>query len=205
MINFGAMRKFWLIPFVIAAGAVGAWWIYEATGPRLFREPIRVGVLHSLSGALAISERPLVDAIRMAIREINDQGGIFGRQIEPVVVDGASDGRRFAEEAERLIAQEKVSVIFGCWTSASRKAVIPVLEAFDHLLFYPVQHEGLEHSPHVVYTGAVPNQQIIPAVKWASDHLGQRFFLVGSDDVYPANRQPNHQRPDERVRGHNRR
>jgi urea transport system substrate-binding protein len=107
------------------------------------------------------------------------------RAIEPIVADGGSDWTRFAEEAERLITQARVSVIFGCWTSASRKTVKPILERYDHLLFYPVQYEGLEESPNIVYTGAAPNQQIIPAVKWCFDHLGRRFFLVGSDYVFP--------------------
>jgi urea transport system substrate-binding protein len=147
--------------------------------------PIRVGILHSLSGTMRFSESPVVDATRLAIEELNAAGGLLGRRIEPVVVDGQSEGVIFAREAERLITTEKVSVIFGCWTSASRKTVKPVIEAHDHLLFYPVQYEGLEESPNIVYTGAAPNQQIIPAVKWSFDNLGKRFFLVGSDYVFP--------------------
>jgi len=153
----------------------------------LIREPppIRVGVLHSLSGTMAISESAVVDATLLAIQEINAAGGLNGRQVEPLVVDGRSDWDHFAAEAERLIVQEQVAVVFGCWTSACRKTVKPVFERHDHLLVYPVQYEGLEDSPNILYTGAAPNQQIIPAVKWSFDHLGRRFFLVGSDYVFP--------------------
>ncbi len=148
-------------------------------------EPIKVGVLHSLTGTMAISEKSVRDATLMAIDEINAKGGVLGRQIQPIVVDGKSDWPTFAAEAERLITQEKVSVIFGFWTSASRKTAKPVFEKHNHLLFYPVQYEGLEQSPNIVYTGAAPNQQIIPAVKWAFDQGHRKFFLVGSDYVYP--------------------
>ena len=121
----------------------------------------------------------------MAIDELNAAGGVLGRSIEPVVRDGASDPTTFAREAERLITVDQVAATFGCWTSASRKQVKPVIERHGHLLFYPVQYEGLEESPFIVYTGAAPNQQIIPAVTWARDNLGGRFFLVGSDYVFP--------------------
>ena len=134
---------------------------------------------------MAISGRSVADATLLAIAQINERGGLLGRQIEPVLVDGASDPPTFATEAERLIVEEDVSVVFGCWTSASRKTVRPVFEKHNHLLFYPVQHEGLEVSPNIIYTGAAPNQQIIPAVKWCVDNLGRRFFLVGSDYVFP--------------------
>ncbi len=149
------------------------------------KEPIKVGVLHSLSGTMAISEKAVVDATLMAIEEINAKGGVLGRELKPVVVDGQSNWTTFANEAERLITEEKVSVVFGCWTSASRKTVKPVFEKHNHLLFYPVQYEGLEQSPNIVYTGAAPNQQIIPAVKWCFDNRGKKFFLVGSDYVFP--------------------
>ena len=141
------------------------------------KKTIKVGILHSLTGTMAFSEKPLVEASLLAINEINVQGGILGRKIEPIVVDGKSDVSVFAKEAERLILEEKVSVVFGCWTSACRKTVKPVFEKYNHLLFYPVQYEGLEQSPNIVYTGAAPNQQIIPAVKWSFDHLGKTFFL----------------------------
>jgi urea transport system substrate-binding protein len=147
--------------------------------------PIKVGVLHSLSGAMSISEVAVKDATLLAINEINARGGLLGRQIEPIILDGASDSLTFARLAERLIVQEQVDVVFGCWTSSCRKTVIRVFEQYNHLLFYPVQYEGLETSPNVVYTGAAPNQQIIPAVQWSMDNLGTRFFLVGSDYVFP--------------------
>lgn len=149
------------------------------------KNPIKVGVLHSLSGTMAISEKSVVDATLLAIQEINQKGGVLGRKIQPIVVDGKSEWPTFAKEAERLITQEKVVTVFGCWTSASRKTVKPVFEKYNHLLIYPVQYEGLEQSPNIVYTGAAPNQQIIPAVKWSFDNLGKRFFLVGSDYVFP--------------------
>jgi urea transport system substrate-binding protein len=149
-------------------------------------EPIRVGVLHSRTGTMAISERPVIDATLLAIDEINEHGGVLGRPIEAVVEDGESDADTFAARAEKLIAQDQVCALFGCWTSASRKTVLPLLEKHNHVLFYPVQYEGLEQSPHVIYTGAAPNQQIIPAVKWARTVLKKRkFFLVGSDYVFP--------------------
>ena len=168
-----------IIALVVAGWAAYTWICPRSAGP------IKVGVLHSLSGTMAISETSVVDATLMAIEEINEAGGVLGRQIEPVVVDGASDWPTFAREAERLISKERVRAVFGCWTSASRKTVKPVFERHDHLLFYPVQYEGLEESPNIVYTGAAPNQQIIPAVQWCFDNLGKRFFLVGSDYVFP--------------------
>jgi len=147
--------------------------------------PIRVGILHSLSGTMATSERPVADVTLMAIREINRRGGLLGRRVVPVLVDGRSDPKIFAREAERLITDEKVAVVFGCWTSASRKAVKPVFEKRHNLLFYPVQYEGFEESHNIVYTGATPNQQIIPAIRWSSRHLGKRLYLVGSDYIFP--------------------
>lgn len=148
--------------------------------------PIRVGVLHSLSGTMAISERAVVESTQMRIDEINAAGGLLGgRRVEAVVADGRSDPAVFASEARRLVQQERVCVLFGCWTSSSRRTVRPVLEELGHLLVYPVQYEGLEDSRHIVYTGASPNQQIIPAVKWGMDHIGRRFYLVGSDYVFP--------------------
>ncbi|OAN45727.1 urea ABC transporter substrate-binding protein [Paramagnetospirillum marisnigri] len=147
--------------------------------------PIKVGVLHSLSGTMAVSERTVADATLFAIEELNRRGGVLGRKVEPVVVDGKSDWAVFAAAADRLIATDKVSAVFGCWTSACRKTVKPVFERRDAVLFYPVQYEGLEQSPNIVYTGAAPNQQIIPAIKWSLDHLGRKLFLVGSDYVFP--------------------
>jgi len=147
--------------------------------------PIRVGVLHALTGVMAISEQPLVDAVRLAVEELNAKGGLLGRPLELVVADTASDPVRAATEAERLIKQDHVSVLFGCWTSACRKAVMPVVQQHQHLMFYSVQYEGLEQSPNIIYTGAAPNQQIIPGAHWAMMHLGRRAYLVGSDYVFP--------------------
>jgi len=148
-------------------------------------DTIKVGVLHSLSGTMAISEKSLVDATLLAIEEINAAGGVLGKKIEPIVEDGNSDWPTFAEKAKKLIEQDKVVVVFGCWTSASRKAVLPVFESKDHLLFYPVQYEGQECSKNIFYTGAAPNQQIEPSVDWLLKNKGKEFFLVGSDYVFP--------------------
>ncbi len=148
--------------------------------------PIRVGVLHSLTGSMQASEAPVVDATLLAIEELNDAGGVLGRPVEAIVRDGRSNPEVFATEARNLIADEKVCTVFGCWTSASRKTVVPIFERHDNLLVYPVQYEGLEDSPNVIYLGAVPNQQIIPALGWAfAFQRKRRFFLVGSDYVFP--------------------
>ncbi len=148
-------------------------------------DTIKVGILHSLSGTMAISETTVVDAEKLAIKEINAAGGVLGKQIEPVVEDGASDWPTFAEKAAKLIDQDAVPVVFGCWTSASRKAVLDVFESKNHMLWYPVQYEGQECSNNVFYTGAAPNQQIEPAVEWLLNNKGKQFFLVGSDYVFP--------------------
>ena len=151
-------------------------------------DPIKVGILHSLSGTMAISETSLKDVALMTIEEINDNGGLLGRQIEPIVVDPASDWPLFAEKAREMIQQEKVAVVFGCWTSVSRKSVLPVFEELNGLLFYPVQYEGEESSYNVFYTGAAPNQQAIPAVEYLMSEDGggaKRFVLLGTDYVYP--------------------
>ncbi|WP_341325775.1 urea ABC transporter substrate-binding protein [Methylotuvimicrobium sp. KM2] len=148
-------------------------------------EPIRIGVIYSLTGTMSVSEAPLIDAISLAVDEINNEGGLLGRLVEMKVVDGQSDWQVFFHEAERLITQEKVDALFACWTSACRKAVKPVVERFDHLLFYPVQYEGLEQSPNIVYTGSAPNQQIVPGTHWALEHFGSRVYLVGSDYIFP--------------------
>lgn len=147
--------------------------------------PIRIGVLHSLSGTMAASERPLVDAVRLAVEEINAAGGLLGRPVEMVVADGQSDPRVFAAKAEQLIVSEKVSALFACWTSGCRKAVREVVERRQHLMFYPLQYEGLEQSAHLYYTGSAPNQQIVPGTRWALETLGRRVYLVGSDYLFP--------------------
>lgn len=146
---------------------------------------IKVGILHSLSGTMAISERSVVDAERLAIKEINAAGGILGKQIEAITEDGASNWDTFREKATKLIDQDQTVVIFGCWTSASRKNVKPVFESKDHMLWYPVQYEGQECSKNIFYTGAAPNQQIEPSVDWMLKNKGKEFFLVGSDYVFP--------------------
>ncbi|MFI4851658.1 MAG: transporter substrate-binding protein [Gimesia chilikensis] len=149
-------------------------------------EPITVGILHSLSGTMADSESPVIDATLLAIEELNNSGGLLGRPVKAVVVDGRSDSATFAEETKHLIKNEGVCTVFGCWTSDSRKTVVPIFEEHNHLLIYPVQYEGIEESPNVIYTGAAPNQQIIPAVKWAYAFENKRkFFLIGSDYVFP--------------------
>lgn len=146
---------------------------------------IKVGILHSLSGTMAISEVSVRDSELMAINEINAKGGVLGKKIVPVIEDGASDPQTFAEKAKELLQNDKVATIFGCWTSASRKAVKPVVEQNNGLLWYPVQYEGMEQSPNIMYTGAAPNQQIVPAVEWLLKNKGKKFFLLGSDYVFP--------------------
>jgi urea transport system substrate-binding protein len=151
-------------------------------------DTIKVGVLHSLSGTMAISETALKNTALMAIDEINAKGGLLGKKLEPVVVDPASNWPLFAEKARQLITQDKVAVVFGCWTSVSRKSVLPVFEELNSLLFYPVQYEGEELSKNVFYTGAAPNQQAIPAVEYLMSPEGggaKRWFLLGTDYVYP--------------------
>ena len=149
-------------------------------------EPISVGILHSQSGAMKESEEPVIDATLLAIDEVNRAGGVLGRQLKPVVVDGKSSEAEFTRGARELIERKKVAVIFGCWTSASRKGVKEVVEREDGLLFYPLQFEGLEQSPRIVYTGAAPNQQLLPAVEFLTGKLGKkRLYLIGSDYVYP--------------------
>src|SRR6187397_1772897 len=146
---------------------------------------IKVGVLHSLSGTMAISETTLKDTILMMIEEQNKKGGLLGKKIEPVVVDGASDWPLFAEKAKQLLEQDKCAVVFGCWTSVSRKSVLPVFEKDNGLLFYPVQYEGEEESQNVCYTAEAVNQQATPAVDYYLAQGKKKFYLLGSDYVYP--------------------
>ena len=150
------------------------------------QDTIKVGVLHSLSGTMAISETTLKDVMLMLIDEQNKKGGLLGKKLEPVVVDPASNWPLFAEKARRLLSVDKVAAVFGCWTSVSRKSVLPVFEELDGILFYPVQYEGEESSRNVFYTGAAPNQQAIPAVDYLMKESGvQRWVLAGTDYVYP--------------------
>ena len=158
----------------------------ESTADGPTGDPIKVGVLHSLSGTMAISETTLKDTILMMVDEQNAKGGLLGRPVEAVVVDPASDWPLFAERARELLESDQVDVVFGCWTSVSRKSVLPVFEENNGLLFYPVQYEGEESSKNVIYTGAAPNQQAIPAIDYLMNEVGiERWVLEGTDYVYP--------------------
>ena len=148
-------------------------------------DTVKVGLLHSLTGSMAISEKSVRDAEVLAIKGINAAGGVNGKQIEYVEEDGASEPSTFATKAEKLIDSEGVSTIFGCWTSSSRKAVKPIVEEYGSLLWYPVQYEGMESSSNIVYTGAAPNQQIVPAIDYLLEQGYKKFFLLGSDYVFP--------------------
>src|SRR5271154_2334781 len=151
-------------------------------------DTIKIGVLHSLSGTMAISETTLKDTVLMMVDDLNKKGGLLGKKVEAVVVDPASNWPLFAEKAGELLEKDKVSVVFGCWTSVSRKSVLPVFEELNGLLFYPVQYEGEESSNNVFYTGAAPNQQAIPAVEYLMSAEGgnvKRWVLLGTDYVYP--------------------
>ncbi|MCI4662348.1 MAG: urea ABC transporter substrate-binding protein [Neomegalonema sp.] len=171
------MRK--IISAAVAAMALS--WGAAATA----EETIKVGVLHSLSGTMAISETTLKDAMLMLIEQQNAKGGLLGKKLEAVVVDPASDWPLFAEKARELISVNEVSAVFGCWTSVSRKSVLPVFEELNSILFYPVQYEGEESQRNVFYTGAAPNQQAIPAVEYLMDQGVERWVLAGTDYVYP--------------------
>ena len=156
------------------------------SGPTFAADTIKVGVLHSLSGTMAISETTLKDTMLMLIEDQNKKGGVLGRQLEAIVVDPASNWPLFAEKARGLIEKDNVDVIFGSWTSVSRKSVLPVIEELNSVFFYPVQYEGEESSKNVFYTGAAPNQQAIPAVDYLMNDIGvERWVLAGTDYVYP--------------------
>ncbi|MEO8159033.1 MAG: urea ABC transporter substrate-binding protein [Betaproteobacteria bacterium] len=148
-------------------------------------DTVKVGILHSLSGTIAIAEAAIVDAEKMAIDEINAAGGVMGRKIEPILEDGASDWPTFAEKARKLIQKDKVAAVFGCYTSASRKAVLPVFEQNNGLLYYPTYYEGQEESKNVIYTAQEATQSVIAAIEWLAKNKGKTFFLVGSDYIYP--------------------
>jgi urea transport system substrate-binding protein len=152
----------------------------------LSADEVKIGILHSLSGTMAISETSLRDVVLMAVDEINAEGGVLGKTIKPVIVDPASDWPLFNEKAKELIVKEKVAVTFGCWTSVSRKSCLPTFEEYNALLFYPVQYEGEEQSLNVFYTGASPNQQLVPAAEYMIKELGmKKFYLLGTDYVFP--------------------
>ena len=168
---------------IVASSIIASSLVTQVT---LAADTIKVGVLHSLSGTMAISETTLKDTVLMMIEEQNKKGGLLGKKLEPVVVDPASNWPLFAEKTRELLAKEKVDVIFGCWTSVSRKSALPVLEELNGLMFYPVQYEGEESSKNVFYTGAAPNQQAIPAVDYLMNDIGAtRWVLAGTDYVYP--------------------
>ena len=178
--KFGSMMRTGLVAAGLLAGAAGSAFAQGA--------PIKVGILHSLSGTMAISETTLKDVMLMLIEEQNKKGGLLGKKLEPVVVDPASNWPLFAEKARELLQKEKVAVVFGCWTSVSRKSVLPVFEELNGILFYPVQYEGQESQRNVFYTGAAPNQQAIPAVDYLMSKDGgdvKRWVLAGTDYVYP--------------------
>ncbi len=180
--------KVFYVAFAFIVSIICASTILIFAKPRVFlshQPTIKVGILHSLTGSMSISEKPVVNAVLLAIKEVNENGGVLGMKVEPVIADGKSDPDVFQSEAERLVAKENVKAIFGCWTSASRKAVKPTIEKYNSLLFYPVQYEGLEQSPNIIYLGPTPNQQLIPAINWSVDNLGKKFFLVGSDYIFP--------------------
>src|SRR5262245_56443340 len=163
-------------------GNLGTWALSYAAD----KEPIKIGVLHSLSGTMAISEVSLRDGVLMAVEEINAKGGVAGRQNQSVVLGAASNSQLFAEKSKQLLLQDKVAVVFGCWTSLSRKSVLPVFEKNNGLLFYPVQYEGEECSHNVFYTGAAVNQQAVPAVEYLMSKEGgayKKFYLLGTDYV----------------------
>ncbi|MCR5613547.1 urea ABC transporter substrate-binding protein [Treponema sp.] len=146
---------------------------------------VKVGLLHSLSGSMAISECAVRDAELLAIEEINNAGGVLGKQIKVIQEDGASDPLIFVEKTEKLLKEDNVATVFGCWTSASRKAVKPIFEEQFGLLWYPVQYEGVEASPNIMYMGAAPNQQVVPAISYCAEHYGKKMFLIGSDYIFP--------------------
>jgi len=192
MKNINIFRSLLIISIVSFMGACssGPTEIKEASADATSetQEKVKVGVLHSLSGTMAISEVSLKDVVQMAIEEINNAGGVNGKLIEPVIVDPASDWDLFAEKSKDLLLKEKVKAVFGCWTSVSRKSVLPVFEENNGLLFYPVQYEGEECSKNIIYTGATPNQQLIPAAEYMMSEEGggyKKFYLLGTDYVFP--------------------
>ena len=148
-------------------------------------DTIKVGILHSLTGTMAISEKPVRDSELLAIKEINEAGGILGKKIKVIEEDGESNPEVFEKKAEKLLSEDKVLTVFGCWTSASRKAVKPIFEEHFGLLWYPLQYEGIEASPNIMYMGASPNQQVVPAIDYCAENFGKRMYLLGSDYIFP--------------------
>ena len=158
----------------------------NTTGLAVTDKTVKVGILHSITGTMALSEAGSVQAEKLAIEQINKSGGVLGRKIEIVQEDGASDWPTYAEKAQKLIVNDKVAAVFGCWTSASRKAVLPVFEQHNNMLFYPTFYEGLEQSPNVIYTGQEATQQILAGLDWVMKEKGAKtFYLIGSDYIWP--------------------
>ncbi len=178
-------RRFIKVTAATAASSLIPASIALRAGNASAAEPVKVGILHSLTGTIAIAEAHVVDAEKLAIDEINRSGGVLGRQILPVVEDGASDNPTFAEKAQKLLVSDKVSVVFGCYTGASRKAVVPVFERYNGLLYYPTYDIGLELSKNLMYTGQEATQSIVQAVDWLAKNGKKTFYLVGSDYIWP--------------------
>lgn len=174
-----------LLKSISGAALVASFALFTTVSGAQAEDTVKVGVLHSLSGTMAISETSLRDVLLFAFDEVNKSGGVLGKQIEPIVVDGASDWPLFAEKAKQLLEQDKVAVVFGCWTSVSRKSVLPVFEKDNGLLFYPVQYEGEELSKNIFYTAEAVNQQATPAVDYMLKDGRKKFYLIGTDYVYP--------------------
>ncbi len=164
-----------------ASAAVGPWFIKDLHA----QDVVKMGILHSLTGTIAIAEKSVVDAEMLAVDEINAAGGVMGRKIQPVVEDGASDWPTFAEKARKLIEKDKVAAVMGCYTSASRKAVLPVFEKLKGLLYYPTYYEGLEVSPNIMYTAQEATQSVIAAMEWLYKNKGKSFYMIGSDYIWP--------------------
>ena len=179
--SWGRPNPVWLLGIVILSGILAFWLWNRYTSHSI----VRIGILHALTGPMAISEKPMVEAEQLAIEEINAAGGVLGHRIEAVIADTQSKTDLAASNLERLITEDRVVAVIGCWTSACRKTVKPIIERHGSLLIYPMAYEGLEKSPNIIYTGAAPNQQVLPAVNWSYVNLGKRFFLIGSDYIWP--------------------
>ena len=175
------MKRFSLVAFAVLSAVLLSGCNEKKTDGGV----VKVGILHSLTGTMAISEKPVRDAELLAIKEINAAGGVLGKKIKAVEEDGASDPATFADKARKLLAEDKVSTVFGCWTSSSRKSVKPIFEELYGLLWYPVQYEGMEASPNIMYMGASPNQQVVPAIEYCAENYGNKMYLIGSDYIFP--------------------
>jgi len=177
---FAAKNMIWVsIVFLITIVAAYSYYIHWSN------RPIKVGLMVSKIGNMAVSEKGFIPATRLAIAEINERGGLLGRKVELIVRDGKSDPKVFSQIAKELIEENRVDVVVGCWTSSCRKSVLPIFEEHNHLLYYPSQYEGLESSKNIIYLGSIPNQQVTPALEWVFSKLGKKIYLVGSDYVYP--------------------